>query len=72
LLIAFLISLTVYAFMNNWSWVAALFALLIFIQVIMIAAKIKKASQIQDYAIISRDLKLLMLSGILSMISYQL
>jgi 4-hydroxybenzoate polyprenyltransferase len=72
LLIAFLISLTVYAFMNNWSWVAALFALLIFIQVIMIAAKIKNASQIQDYAIISRDLKLLMLSGILSMISYQL
>lgn len=72
LLLAFLLSLTVYAFINSWSWVTAVFALIILIQVIFITVKINKASKTQDYALISRDLKLLMLSGILSMISYQL
>lgn len=72
LLLAFLLSLTVYAFINSWSWVTAVFALIILIQVILITVKINKASKTQDYALISRDLKLLMLSGILSMISYQL
>lgn len=72
LLLSFLIFLSVYAFMKSWFWVTAVFAIFIFIQIIMIAVKIKRASQIQDYARISRDLKILMLLGILSMLSYQL
>lgn len=72
LLFAFLFSLSVYVFIKGWVWVTVIFALIIFIQVVMIALKLKKASKIQDYTLISRDLKLLMLSGILSMISYQL
>lgn len=70
LLLAFLISLSVYAILNQWHWTAAIFAIIIFGQVIRILLNIKKASVISDYTLISLQLKFLMLTGILSMISY--
>jgi 4-hydroxybenzoate polyprenyltransferase len=70
LLFAFLISLSVYAFIMQWHWVSAIFAFIIFIQVIRIALNIKKANSVSDYAKISLQLKYLMLTGILSMLSF--
>jgi 4-hydroxybenzoate polyprenyltransferase len=72
LLLAFLISLSVYAFFRQWHWATAIFAVTIFIQILRIVSSIKKANKISDYSSISLQLKYLMLTGILSILSYQL
>jgi 4-hydroxybenzoate polyprenyltransferase len=72
LLFAFLISLSVYAFIKQWHWITAIFAFIIFFQVIRITMNVKKANSVSDYAMISLQLKYLMLMGILSMLSFRL
>ena len=67
-LMGLLLSVSVYVLFNSFSFIHLLFSLILCFQLLFIAAKIRKASKVLDYALVSRQLKLFMLTGILSML----
>lgn len=70
ILVAQSISLAFYDIFNFKTWIQVLFLFLLLLQLIILVRRLKRASVPVDYSDISRDLKLFMLTGILTMLSF--
>lgn len=69
-LIGLLLSLATYVLVTAFSWQGLFFAAAILVQLTLITQKLSRAHTIKDYGKLSSILKWLMLTGILSMLSF--
>jgi 4-hydroxybenzoate polyprenyltransferase len=69
ILVAQSVSIALYDVFNFKTWIQVFFLVILFIQLGILVRKLKRASVPVDYSGISRDLKLFMLTGILTMLS---
>lgn len=69
ILVAQTLSIALYDFFNFKTWGQSILLLILLLQLIMMVRKLKRASVPNDYSVISRDLKIFMLTGILTMLS---
>jgi len=69
-LMGLLLSIFFYSILNEWFWLKSLLSILLLNFLIVILINIKKAATSKDYASISKQIKLLMLMGILSILLF--
>jgi 4-hydroxybenzoate polyprenyltransferase len=65
-LMGLLLAILVYAIIHNWFWFQLLLIISLLLYLVYILVHVKKASKIDDYSLISKHVKLVMLVGILS------
>lgn len=69
-LMGLLLSIFFYSILNEWFWLKSLLSIFLLNFLIVILINVKKAATSKDYASISKQIKLLMLMGILSILLF--
>ena len=69
-LMGLLLSIFFYSILNEWFWLKSLLSIFLLNFLIVILINVKKAATAKDYASISKQIKLLMLMGILSILLF--
>ncbi len=69
-LVGLLLSIFFYSILNEWFWLKSLLSILLLFFLVVILINVKKAATSKDYASISKQIKLLMLIGILSILLF--
>jgi 4-hydroxybenzoate polyprenyltransferase len=69
-LMGLLLSIFFYSILNEWLWLKSLLSIFLLNFLIVILINVKKAATAKDYASISKQIKLLMLMGILSILLF--
>ena len=69
-LMGLLLSIFFYSVLNEWFWLKSLLSILLFNFLVVILTNVKKAASSKDYTSISKQIKLLMLIGILSILLF--
>ena len=65
-----LAAFTLYAILNTWFWVISVLGAVLVVYALVLLQNLYQASNTSDYSKISRNIKILMLMGILSMLLY--